>query len=210
MRLQQTAERLSNHVFVGGLVGDFERGGRLQLIMLLREGLYPDSKVLDFGCGCLRGGYWLIHFLDPGCYCGIEPDTTCLDAGIKEILEPGLLDTKRPRFDRNPGFDSSVFGEKFDFFLARSIWTHAPKAHIRRMLDSFGRDSTENGVFLSSFYPARGFIFRDYRGTKWVAPGMICHSFSWIQKECAQRGLKVAKLKGGSLNWQVWLRIVKA
>ena len=209
MRLQQKGKNLAKAVFVGGLVRDFEKAGRLQLIMLLREGLYPDSKVLDVGCGCLRGGYWLIHFLDPGCYCGIEPNTESLDAGIKEILEPGLLDAKRPRFDRNVHFDASVFGEKFDFFLARSIWTHASKDHIRKMLDSFVRDSTDTAVFLTSYYPARWFIFRDYHGTKWVTPTMICHSFNWIQAECQQRGLKVVPLKEGRLNWQIWLKIVK-
>ena len=209
MRLQHKAKQLSKAVFVGSLVRDFEKGGRLQLIMLLAEGLYPDSKVLDIGCGCLRGGYWLIHFLDQGCYCGIEPNKASLEAGIKEILEPEVLDAKRPRFDRNAYFDSSVFGEKFDFFLARSIWTHASKDHIRTMLDSFVRDSTDNAVFLTSYYPARWFIFRDYQGTKWVAPTMICHSFNWIQAECQQRGLKAVPLKGGRLNWQIWLKIVK-
>jgi hypothetical protein len=47
-----------------------EIAGRLQFAMLIREGVYPSSKVLDIGCGCLRGGYWLIHFL--GSF-GLEP-----------------------------------------------------------------------------------------------------------------------------------------
>jgi hypothetical protein len=44
-------------MFVGGPVKDFEKLGRLQLMLLLQEGVYPHSKVLDIGCGCLRGGY---------------------------------------------------------------------------------------------------------------------------------------------------------
>jgi hypothetical protein len=49
------------------------------------------KKVLDLGCGCLRGGYWLIHLLEPGCYCGIEPNQVMLAAGIEHLLEPELL-----------------------------------------------------------------------------------------------------------------------
>ena len=86
-------------------------------------------------CGCLRAGYWLIHFLDPGCYCGIEPHRQRVELGLTYLLEPGLAETKRPRFDRNPHFDSSVFGEKFDFFLARAIWTHAAKPQIYYALE---------------------------------------------------------------------------
>jgi hypothetical protein len=63
MTLHHKAERLAKETFLGGPVRDFERVGRLQLITLLRSGLYPQSKVLDLGCGCLRGGYWLTHFL---------------------------------------------------------------------------------------------------------------------------------------------------
>jgi hypothetical protein len=55
--------------------------GRNQLSILLRNGLIFDSRVLDVGCGVLRAGYWLIHFLDPDCYFGIEPNRVILTAG---------------------------------------------------------------------------------------------------------------------------------
>ena len=74
--------------------------------------------------------------------------------GMYTILEPELLEAKRPRFDTNPHFDTSVFGDKFDFFLAYSVWTHASKLQIQAMLDSFIRDSKDDGVFLTSYLPA--------------------------------------------------------
>jgi len=134
MNLQQKAEMLGETIFLGVPVKDFEKGGRELLIYLLNAGLNPDSRVVDIGCGVLRGGYWLIHFLDPGCYCGIEPDTERLAIGTRTILEPEILEAKRPRFDTNPHFDTSVFGEKFNFFLAYSVWTHASKSQIQTML----------------------------------------------------------------------------
>jgi hypothetical protein len=77
--------------------------------------------VIDLGCGVLRAGYWLIHFLDAHCYYGIESHAERLEAGRKTILEPDTERTKKPRFDTNANFDTGVFGVTFDFFLAYSI-----------------------------------------------------------------------------------------
>lgn len=236
MKLQQKAERLAETIFVGGPTTDFERVGRDQLIRLLNQGLYPDSKVLDIGCGVLRGGYWLIHFLDPGCYFGIEPNQAMLDAGIDQLLEPGLIDSKQPGFDNNADFDFSVFGEKFDFFVARSIWSHASKQQIEIMLDSFLANSTEGAVFLASYLRPRWYLYfstknrsnhkvfsplalrlgrphNDYSGDEWIgrshasdASGTIRHNFGWIQAVCQQRGLTVIELDG-VVNNQIWLKI---
>lgn len=52
--VQQRAERLAAEMFTGGPVKYFEQIGRLQLEVLLHEGLQPTSKVLDIGCGALR------------------------------------------------------------------------------------------------------------------------------------------------------------
>jgi hypothetical protein len=135
MMLQEKAVELSKHVFTGGPVEEFERVGRHQFITLLGQGLNLNSRVLDIGCGCLRAGYWLIHFLDPDCYFGIEPNRAMLETGLSSLLEPGLAEAKRPRFDHNADFNLTVFGERFDFVLARSIWTHASKTQIETMLD---------------------------------------------------------------------------
>ena len=181
---------------------------------LLNEGLEPSSKVLDIGCGCLRGGYWLIHFLDDACYFGIEPNVPMLEAGINVILEPVLADQKHPRFDNNPDFDFMVFGEAFDFLVARSIWTHASKDQIKRMLDGFV-STTESGVFLTSYHKPTLFR-RDYRGTQWIgqshesdAPGIVRHSLRWIRSECANRGLTAEEIKEDAHNFgrQTWIRI---
>lgn len=213
MRPQQKAEMLGEETFFGFPARDFEKGGREQFSYLLNAGLYPDSKVIDIGCGILRAGYWLIHFLDAGCYCGIEPHVGRLEMGTGTILESETLKAKRPRFDTNPHFDTSVFGEKFDFFLAYSIWTHASKPQIRTMLDSFLRDSKGGGVFLTSYLPA-GWRRPDYEGDGWVGTshesntaGCIYHSLRWIKAECDRRGLVIRELGRDKTYGQEWLEI---
>jgi hypothetical protein len=216
MELQQKAEMLGQKTFLGVPVRDFEKSGRELLVYLLNAGLNPNSKVVDIGCGVLRGGYWLIHFLDRDSYYGIEPHVERLEMGLNTILEPETLETKRPRFDTNPHFDTSIFGERFDFFLAYSIWTHASKSQIQTMLDAFLRDAKDDGVFLTSYLPA-GSGRLDYLGDKWNGTshesdvaGCIYHSLDWIKAECDRRGLVAWELGRDKYHGQSWIKITWA
>ncbi len=148
--VQQRGELVDKTVFNGGPVHNFSTIGRLYLITLLKIGITPDSRVLDVGCGALRGGYWLIHFLKPNRYFGIEPHRAMLEAGKQLLLEEEIIADKKPQFDHNETFDFSVFNEKFDFVVARSVWTHASKSQIQKMLDEFIVNSNPNGVFLKT------------------------------------------------------------
>lgn len=212
---EKVARLRSGGVFLGGPPDLFEVAGQKLLMALLSEGLRPGALVLDIGCGCLRGGYWLIHFLDERCYCGIEPNVAMLEAGTRILLEPGLAEAKKPRFDHGSEFDLTVFDERFDFFVARSIWTHASKRQIQTMLDGFQKTANPEAVFLASYIPAAS-DRDDYVGEAWVgrshdsdAPGMVRHRLDWIQDECAGRGLCAEEITDPLLNFgsQVWLKI---
>ena len=204
---------MSRHGFLGVPLATFEQAGRGRLIALLGEGLAPESKVLDIGCGCLRVGYWLVRFLEPGCYCGIEPARQRVEYGLQYLFSPEELAVKRPRFDFNADFDSSVFKVSFDFFLATSIWSHASKQQIQVTLDSFTRDSAPGGIFLTSYLPAAS-ADEDYNGDIWVGtshesdtPGVIRHSLDWIIDQCGKREMQVDELPGVDCDGQLWLRI---
>jgi hypothetical protein len=209
----QAEEMIARHGFLGVPVGTFEQAGREQLVALLQEGLNPESKVLEIGCGCLRIAYWLVRFLDTGCYHGIEPARQRVEYGLQYLFTSEEAWLKQPRFDFNPNFDSSVFGVRFDFFLARSIWTHACKRQIEATLDSFIRDSAPAGIFLASYLPAQS-AEDDYQGDQWVGtshesdtPGVIRHSLAWIVQQCERRGLQLDELPGIDCDSQYWLRI---
>lgn len=152
--LQRKAEELSRTQFVGARVERFEQDGRLLLIALIRRGLTPDSHVIDVGCGALRAGYWLIHFLDPGHYHGIEPAQERLAQARALLLEPGLEEARRPTFAHNDDFDLAGPGVTPDFVIARSIWSHAAKRQIEAMLDSFRDVSHAGSLLLASYHPA--------------------------------------------------------
>jgi len=215
--LQARFEQVSRTGFLGVPVEGFAESGRMQLTALLQAGLVPTSRILDLGCGCLRAGYWLIHFLAPDSYFGIEPHPGRLKIGMDVVLEPGLLEVKRPRFDKNAEFDLTVFGGTFDFVLACSIWTHAAKPQIHRMLDSLARVSHERTVILASYLPAGPLHGPDYRGEAWVGtshesetPGVIRHDLGWIVRECNRRGLNALELPDPGPDQQRWLKVTWA
>jgi SAM-dependent methyltransferase len=161
--LQARSERLAQRRFVGGPSWTFERVGRHSFEVLRAEGLMPSSRVLDVGCGALRLGYWLLRFLDPGHYYGIEPQVEMLEAGRTELVEPEVLERADAHFSHNDDFDFSVFDEQFDYVVARSIWTHASKGQISAMLASFAVTSAPGGVFLTSYYPAGSWFVVGHR-----------------------------------------------
>lgn len=201
--------------FLGVPTPTFERAGREQMLMLLQAGLLPESRVLEIGCGCLRVAYWLVRFLEPGGYCGIEPARVRVHHGLQYLFSTEEILLKRPQFRYNADFDTSVFDARFDYFIARSIWTHASKAQIETTLDGFVRDTGDSGVFLASYLPAQT-AEEDYQGTAWVgtshesdAPGVVRHSLAWLTSQCERRDLRVEQLDGVDCDSQFWLKLRK-
>jgi len=103
--------------FGGGKVEWAERG-RFQLELLLWRGLQPTHKLLDVGCGPLRGGKHLIAYLNPDSYYGID----CNEEFIQYAVESTQDDPKNPHFRTTCNFES--FPLHFDFILCFSVLNH--------------------------------------------------------------------------------------
>lgn len=211
-----TVPQPMNADFLGGPPEVFETVGREQLAVLLAHGLSFDSTVLDIGCGCLRGGRWIIPLLAPGHYGGIEPQVAMVRKGLERFLEPGMAELKRPRFEHNERFDASPFGMKFTHVLARSVWTHASKPQIGLMLDAVRDHGTPDVVFLASMRPARPFRSEDYTGDDWVGKshkseegGMVRHSMAWVKRAASERGLSARLLRRRAVNGQPWCLVTR-
>lgn len=214
--LQQRGELLSTmQDKIGCGTYRFEVTGRTQLISLIRNGLNPWDKFLDIGCGAFCGGYWVMHFLNSGCYHGIEPNVEMFNGGKSYILEPELIELKKPRFDHNDQYDFSVFNTPFDYMFAQSIWTHAGKKDIQKMLDGFVQHSSDQARFLTTV-KLPDMFHKDYKGDEWVGgshqsdvKGTVRHSLKWIKEACSSRGLSVKRLTGEKINTQQLILIQK-
>lgn len=201
-------------IFVGCPIDRFEETARDPLHLARQEGLTVDSNVLEVGCGCLRVGYWFIQYLQKSRYCGIEPNVKMLQAGRKHIL--GYLESeKAPQLETNDDFDFGVFGRKFDFVIAFSIWSHASKKQISRMLQQFAAGGNAHAKFIASFAPSDSGR-PDYKGDSWVGrshksdkKGTVAHSREWITQCASQNGLTVRFIDGLKTINQSWLVVTR-
>lgn len=136
--------------FIGGL---WEELGLLQFEFLKKRGLKPEHRLLDVGCGCLRGGVHFTKYLDEGKYYGIDINKSLIDAGEVELSKAGLL-SKKANLLVDDSFAFSKFGVKFDYMVSISVFTHLPMNIIIRCLKNVKENLSPEGVYYSTFFLA--------------------------------------------------------
>ena len=136
---------------VGGM---WEEIGKLQLSFLVEQGLAPDMKFLDLGCGSLRGGIHFINYLEPGNYYGMDVNAPLVEAGYNIELKKAGLTHKLPKTNLiiENQFKTSRFGILFDYALAVSVFTHLPLNHIRLCFIELSKSMKSGGKFYATFF----------------------------------------------------------
>jgi len=136
---------------VGGL---WDTMGELQLSFLRVHGLRPGMKLLDLGCGCLRGGVRLVAYLDPGNYFGIDSSPALLAAGYHVELVRYGLQARLPNANllQDENFAARRFGVTFDMVIAQSLFSHLPWNSIRRCLAEMAVVLEPGAAFFATFF----------------------------------------------------------
>jgi len=129
--------------------------GELQLKMLRDEGLLPEHRVLDIGCGCLRAGVKLVAYLEPDHYYGIDPRQPLLSIGYKrELAKAGL----EARLNRDNLFTSAVGDHarlpeaSIDYGLCIQVITHYPLNNFRVILENAAKYFKPGAKLFVSFF----------------------------------------------------------
>jgi cyclopropane fatty-acyl-phospholipid synthase-like methyltransferase len=138
-------------------VGDlWDELGNLQLAFLRKHGLRPGHRLLDIGCGSLRGGVKLIPYLEPGNYWGMDHNAALLDAGWELELGPLGLQDRLPRHQLAAlsDFEFDQLGATFDVAIAQSVFTHFSLNRIRRCLAKLAAVMEPGGHFFATFFEA--------------------------------------------------------
>jgi SAM-dependent methyltransferase len=216
-KLSQIAEQLLAEVnFTGGPTNQFEAVGRETFVALLECGLLPHHNMLDFACGALRLGWWLIRFMDEGRYFGIEPNTQWLDAGKRITIGEELLNRKKPRFNNNMEHRLDVFDVKFDAAVARSVLTHLNPGAMRILFQQFAQNCSPNGFFLVSYWEhgthkGKNILVGESLEKDEPRQGGMdtTYKFETIQQIAAQAGLEATLLDRVVVNIQPWIVLKK-
>lgn len=135
---------------VGGM---WDKIGRLQFDVMQEQGLAPHHKLLDIGCGALRGGIHFVRYLDAGNYFGMDISPSLLEAGYElELDEADRAKLPRDNLKSDSDFDFGIFRTKFDKAIALSVFTHLPFNHIRVCLERLAGVMKPGGIFHATFF----------------------------------------------------------
>jgi SAM-dependent methyltransferase len=173
--------------------------GGLQFTLLFQAGLRETHRLLDLGCGSLRGGRLFIPYLRAGHYYGVEPNKWLVEEGIANELGAEILRVKRPTFSTIDDFSLGSLGVQFDFVLAQSILSHTfpdltsiAFSGIRDCLD-------EAGLLIATFVESAEHL----PGSGWNYPATVPYSWSDMSALAEGAGLEIRRL-----SWphprQVW------
>ena len=151
---------------------DGDRHGKDVLELLVRHGLKPSHRLLDFGCGSLRVGRWLIEYLDADKYMGIDPEKWLIEAAKEHEVPAEVWEAKRPRFDYNAEWILNVFGFSFDYVVVSDIAVHAAHWHINKIIQGMASVLAPEGIGLVNIIiPDESTPCREhYTGDKWQYP----------------------------------------
>ena len=134
---------------VGGM---WDEIGRLQFDFLVDQGLKPEHRLLDVGCGSFRGGVHFIPYLDEGHYYGLDASAEILRAGCDMELPRHGLESRKIHLVCNDQFDFRLLGEGFEFAIAQSVFTHLPWNSILRCLVNIRAVLAPDGKFFATFF----------------------------------------------------------
>ncbi|WP_406729172.1 class I SAM-dependent methyltransferase [Streptomyces sp. GD-15H] len=130
--------------------------GQMQFDYLIEHGLRPGHRMLDIGCGNLRGGWRFIDYLETGNYYGIDISPDILIAAKKTLVERGLQD-KLPHLTLTGDLTLDFLpGDHFDVVQAHSVFSHSPLEVIEQCLAHVGRVLTDTGFFDFTFDRTEG------------------------------------------------------
>jgi cyclopropane fatty-acyl-phospholipid synthase-like methyltransferase len=175
-----------------------------QFNLLTVLGLREHHRLLDIGCGSLRGGRLFIPYLLPERYFGIEPEEWLVKEGIKNNVGRDLAKIKKPRFSADKDFTLTAFGVNFDFILAQSIFSHSSQNQIRRCLSEVKKVLLPDGIFAATFVKGDS----DYVGDGWVYPGCVNYTEEKMHSLCKEADLSCNVLKWCHPNNQTWVAIL--
>jgi len=189
----------THHRAYVGPPGEFDFMGATQFRLLTSLGLREEHYLLDVGCGSLRAGKYLLQYLLPGRYIGLEPNGWLWQEAFKQEVGEDVQRLKRPTFLDSEDFSlAEDCTPAKDFIVAQSIYTHTGEDLFAHSVQLMAQALAPTGQFLFNAVVPNDPIYanvpagKDHSG--WIYPGCVSFEEMEIIRVCQNAGLSVQKL----------------
>jgi SAM-dependent methyltransferase len=175
-----------------GFRGQWTEHRRFQLTFARSQGVVPESRFIEIGCGPLTLALPLISYLAPGNYVGIDVRPEVLNLGWQQIGKAGLAD-RNPRLlcSRSFGADELPQSSQADFIWAFSVLYHLTDELVHMCFAQVARRLAPGGSFFAN-------INAQQDESTWLQFPFNRRDPGFYREIAARHGLKVTDL--GSLE----------
>ncbi len=155
---------------------------QFQIDFLKQHGLEPDQRLIDIGCGTLRGGIPLIDLLDTGHYTGIEVRKDVLEQG-REELKQAQLEHKQPNLVHATALSGLDLENKADVIWAFAVLIHMDDDALNGCLAFVAKHLAKDGVFFGNVNIGEG------GEGNWQGFPVVKRSMRWYTQTAERYGL---------------------
>ncbi len=158
-----------------------------QIDFLQRMGLAKQHRLLDVGCGTLRGGLPLITYLSAGNYTGIDVRAEIIEEARRE-LEEARLEERYPRITHVDSLAGLDLRAEYDFLWAFGVLMHLEDPDLETAFAFAARHLGERGVFYANVHLGDGRL-----GT-WAGFPVVARPLDWYRSRAHEAGLALESL----------------
>ena len=100
--------------------------GKQQFEYLKAHGLQAKHRLLDYGCGFMRGGLFFIQYLNPGNYVGVDISAARLRTARQLLKSHGIKEENYRTFHLKDLVLEELAGITFDYVWSFSVFQYLP------------------------------------------------------------------------------------
>lgn len=158
-----------------------------QIRFLRAAGLQPSHRVLDLGCGTLRGGIPLIACLEPGHYTGIDVRPQVIAEARRELDDHGL-GARSPVLLCCDDLRRLSLPGRFDIVWAFSVLIHMDDDTLDGALSFVGRHLKAGGRFFANVN------LGNRPDANWQGFPLVWRSLAFYDAAFGRHGFRLAEL----------------
>lgn len=162
-----------------------------QIKFLIEQGLLKTDRLMDIGCGTLRGGIPMIQYLNKGNYYGMDVREHVLNEG-REELKTAKLEDKNPNLILFDHFSEVNIDVQFNVMFAFSVLIHLEDEIAESCFQFIGNSLSKKGVFYSNVN------IGEYRDGYWQGFPVVFRSMDFYNKLAIKNGMNIEVI--GSLS----------